>query len=72
MKSNDRFPAWPEQAGFMRAQMCCSFLEPLLERDVYLKVRTAVARWDISSEVESPETIRARAAVNARWGKKAG
>lgn len=72
-KPKVRYGPWPEQAGFMRAEMCCLFLEPILNnvsRDLYIQVRKAVHDWDVGPEAVA-ETAMRSAAVNARW-KKAG
>lgn len=72
-KPKARYQAWPEQAGFLRAQMCCSFLEPILNdvsRELYLQVRKAVFDWDVASNPDAVATsVRMKAAQNARWRK---
>ena len=70
MKSKDKCPPWPEQAGWMRVQCCLTVLEPFFkDRDAYLAVRREVFLWDVGDE-GGKASERARANQNARWAKE--
>lgn len=62
-----KVPEWPASSAVIRAQACCMFLEEMMPRDLYLKVRKAVFQWDERNDPGYEESQKLTAAVNARW-----
>jgi len=66
-KPLERVNEWPASSAVMRAQQCCTFLEDMMPRDVYLQVRKAVCEWDVQNDPGNELSEKRIAAVNARW-----
>lgn len=53
----EKLPALPEQAAFMRVELCYCAIAPFMTADEQLAIRQRIYQWDVAHAVQ-PERKR--------------
>jgi hypothetical protein len=65
VKPKDVLPGWPTQSAWMRVQCCATMVQPFMSDEDYLKLRTAICKWNLDSEPSKASEASLR-----RYGKR--